>query len=294
MKNRKYWEERAKERLSKYWKDADSLDLKIEKEYAKTLKELEKEFLAFSNKYGIDGKLNYSQKRILELMKQINDILRPLSEQNKSSFIEHLSEIYQDNRLKTLYEISKALQVSAFFTRIPQRQIATAIDFPWYGASFSDRLYNNKNKLLFNLKSSIVRSLIRGENPNETAKGFAKEMKISYNDAKRLLLTETATVISTSTKKCYEEYEIEKYVYVATLDKRTSETCKNLDNKIFDAKDYTIGINAPPMHAYCRSTTVPADDSISTTRIAKRLDTGEYESIDSDITYRAWERKFVK
>lgn len=35
----------------------------------------------------------------------------------------------------------------------------------------------------------------------------------------------------------YEELDIEKYRFIATLDKRTCKHCAKLDNKVFNVKD---------------------------------------------------------
>ncbi|COT72476.1 phage protein [Streptococcus pneumoniae] len=48
-----------------------------------------------------------------------------------------------------------------------------------------------------------------------------------------------------------------EYTYVAKLDNKTSDTCRGMDGKTFKVKDMTPGVNAPPMHAHCRSTTMP-------------------------------------
>ena len=56
--------------------------------------------------------------------------------------------------------------------------------------------------------------------------------------------------------KSYEEADIDKYEFMATLDQRTSEACQDLDGRVFAVKDAKPGKNMPPMHPYCRSTTV--------------------------------------
>ncbi|NFZ30137.1 phage head morphogenesis protein, partial [Staphylococcus aureus] len=48
-----------------------------------------------------------------------------------------------------------------------------------------------------------------------------------------------------------------EYKYVAKIDSKTSKLCHSLNGKIFKVKDMIPGVNAPPMHPWCRSTTVP-------------------------------------
>ncbi|WP_316959815.1 minor capsid protein [Staphylococcus sp. IVB6181] len=44
---------------------------------------------------------------------------------------------------------------------------------------------------------------------------------------------------------------------MAKLDERASKICRQNDDKVFYVKDMVPGVNAPPMHPNCRSTTAP-------------------------------------
>ncbi|MDF0230570.1 polymorphic toxin type 50 domain-containing protein, partial [Staphylococcus pseudintermedius] len=48
-----------------------------------------------------------------------------------------------------------------------------------------------------------------------------------------------------------------EYEFVAKRDEKTSKICRHYDKKVFKVKDMVPGVNAPPMHPHCRSTTVP-------------------------------------
>ncbi|MDK3993290.1 minor capsid protein, partial [Staphylococcus pseudintermedius] len=48
-----------------------------------------------------------------------------------------------------------------------------------------------------------------------------------------------------------------EYEFVAKRDEKTSKICRHYDMKVFKVKDMVPGVNAPPMHPHCRSTTVP-------------------------------------
>ena len=74
-----------------------------------------------------------------------------------------------------------------------------------------------------------------------------------------MLVTESARVQAESQKLTYlkDLGEDGEYKYVAKIDKKTSKICHTLNGKVFKVKDMVPGINAPPMHPWCRSTTVP-------------------------------------
>ena len=83
-------------------------------------------------------------------------------------------------------------------------------------------------------------------------------MRHYTRQARRLVRTESAFVSGEVTAQAYEEAEITKYRYVATLDLRTSEICRELDGQEFAIKDRKVGVNYPPMHPWCRLTTIAA------------------------------------
>ena len=73
-----------------------------------------------------------------------------------------------------------------------------------------------------------------------------------------MLVTESACVQAESQKLTYlkDLGEDGEYKYVAKIDKKTSKICHSLNGKVFKVKDMMPGVNAPPMHPWCRSTTV--------------------------------------
>lgn len=99
----------------------------------------------------------------------------------------------------------------------------------------------------------------RGRHPNEFVSEFKKKTQSTTYNASRLLVTESARVQAESQKLTYlkELGEDGEYKYVAKIDKKTSKLCHSLNGKVFKVKEMIPGVNAPPMHPWCRSTTVP-------------------------------------
>lgn len=109
-------------------------------------------------------------------------------------------------------------------------------------------------------------------------------------------MTESAFVSSQSQKDCYKELGVEQFEFVATLDNKTSEICQQMDGKVFKMADYQIGVNAPPLHCFCRSCTVPyfEDDFGQSGKRAARGADGKTTYVGGDITYEEWKKKYVK
>lgn len=73
--------------------------------------------------------------------------------------------------------------------------------------------------------------------------------------------------------------------------------CQSLDGKIFFLKDRLVGKNYPPMHPWCRSTTiafVSQDDLNNLKRRAFNPKTGRTELVPASMTYVEWYEKYVK
>lgn len=288
-----YWEKRSAQRIAPFWKNADNLDKEVTKNFAKAYKELEKELYTFAGKYGKDGELTYSKQRVVQLLKLLKPHIDEINVKYEKSLTDHLINTYDNNYFTGLYELSSGTDLYSSFVALDKRTIKQAVSFPWSGENFSDRIYGNKQKLLRTLKSEITNSLIRGDSLQQTSKTVAKRLGVSVSDATRLTQTETGAVITSSNKRMYKDFGLEMYRYLATLDDRTSKVCQSLDGRVFEVEEMTSGVNAPPMHPRCRSTTVPEFEEKAGKRISKNLETGATEYVDSDITYDLWYNKYV-
>ena len=139
-------------------------------------------------------------------------------------------------------------------------------------------------------------SLMTGRDTRETAQAIAERFNVGQNDARRLVRTESAFFHNQMELLSYEEADIEKYIFVAVLDKRTSRICQEHDNQVYDRDKATPGVNCPPMHPWCRSTTVGYDEDADYSKLKRRARnpvTGKTELVPADMTYKEWYSKYV-
>lgn len=289
----KYWIDRNKQRVTPYWNNADNLEKRMNKEFQAAFKDLEKELYTFAGKQTEDGVLTYSQNRVVALMREVKPHIDKLYGSHQESLTSLLMDTYKDNYFKTLYDLSKGTKIYGSFVGVNEKAIKTAISFPWSGDNFSDRIYNNKNKLIGTLRTELTQSIIRGDSIKTTAKVVASRLDISAKNAGRLVQTEMGSVLTMSDKAAYEEYDMDEYEYVSTFDARTSEICKDLSGQVFKVNDMVIGVNAPSMHCFCRSTTCPYFSDATGSKLVKNLNSGKYEYISDSINYREWESSFI-
>lgn len=191
--------------------------------------------------------------RLESLVVQSNQVI------NKQKFEE---EKEVTNYVKSVYETTfKGIQtdigIKGVNTILPLNQIERAVQYPWSGENFSERIWSNRDKLSRVLKTEITQSLIQGVNPQKLNKRIREQMGSGYKETQRLVRTELNYALNEATKIAYEEDEIEEYEFLAEIDNRTSAICKELNGQIFKVKDAVVGVNYPSMHPNCRSTTMP-------------------------------------
>ena len=186
-----------------------------------------------------------------------------------------LTSVYRD----TFIEVTKDLGINPVVSR---DKIKTVLDKPWSGANFSQRLWSNTDKLAETVKQEIVNGMIQGINLKTMTKRVSERFETAKkNDVERLLRTEVNYVLNQATLDGYKEAGIEKYEFSATLDSRTSQICSELHGNIFEIKNIAVGLNYPPMHPRCRSTTVPIIDYESLAKQAQD-ETGGKDNNDNE------------
>ncbi|MNW48263.1 Phage Mu protein F like protein [compost metagenome] len=122
-----------------------------------------------------------------------------------------------------------------------------------------------------------------------------QRMGVSRTNAARLVRTESAHMVGEATFKGYEQSGVVKqYQFLATLDTRTSTICQSMDNRVFPLSEKQVGVNYPPLHANCRSTTVAYfdDDDDIGERVARGED-GKYYYVPESMNYKEWYEKYV-
>ncbi len=234
----------------------------------------------------------------LEAMKlQMQQHAERLSAEFEGGMTAFLHKAYGEQYHHAAYEIAKGTGLGINLVQLDTRKVDAIIKKPWAqdGANFSDRIWTNKDKLVRNLHTELTQNIIRGSSPQKAIDSLSKTMEVSRSQAGRLIMTESAAISSAAQKDCLKELGVEKYEILATLDGQTSETCRDMDGKVFEMKDYKVGVTAPPFHPNCRSTTVPYfDDEFTEGEMrAARDSSGKTYNVPSDMKYREWEKWYV-
>ncbi len=208
-----------------------------------------------------------------------------------------LKNVYSDTFYRSCFEMQKGIGVGFDVSKLDGGKVSRILSKPWSvdGTNFSEKLWSNKAKLINNLDQELSRMILTGESPKKAIANIKKVMGSSLASAKRLVMTEQAFFTSAAQVDAYGELDVEEYEFVGTLDGRTCGDCGDLDGKHFPVAEMAVGINAPPMHPYCRCTTCPYfDDEFTNGLRASRDESGKtvYE-VPEKMTYKEWKKSFV-
>lgn len=211
---------------------------------------------------------------------------------------EHLIEVYGETYKKYSYLFHKEVGAGTPIEKLAQDLLAEKVHFPYSGNDFTDTIWKNVYTTDYNIRKVINNGLHRGLSYEQMAEDLSERINVSHSTARSIVRNETSFVVNEATAQSYEQSgTVQQYRIIATLDKRTTQICRDEDGEVYNLKDREQGINFPPYHWNCRTTTspvVPDVDEIHSKRLAKHPESGKWYEIDSNITYRDWEKQFIK
>lgn len=225
---------------------------------------------------------------------QIQAIIEELYANVEKHMLDNLGESYSNVYYQNIYNLQRYAGVGTAFTRLNENTIEQVLMKPWKYGYFSKNWLDSKNDLITELTDAMTKVFFYGQTRDEAIKAFQKRMDVSKFRASRIILTEHANICGQASFDSYKETDIEQYQFVATLDLRTSDTCRALDGEVVNVKDREVGINYPPLHPFCRSTTIPYLEGVNEMmkRVASDTEGNVYE-IPATMNYDEWYKKYV-
>lgn len=236
-------------------------------------------------------------ERLDRLQSQIDDIMQRVYGQEQKISTAFYESFAKQAYYHSIFEVQKNTGVNFQFEHVSEKQIARVLSMNWSGKHYSERIWKNTEGLAKELKTELLVSLITGRTDRETAEVINQKFVYGAKNARRLIRTESSFLHGELSAISYQECGIEKYQFLATLDLRTSKTCRSMDMKVFALKERKTGINYPPMHPWCRSTTVAViegEDLERLKRSAYNPSSGRIEKVPASMTYEQWYEKYVK
>ena len=231
-----------------------------------------------------------------DALKEIDRVCSVIDAEGNKQIRKMLEELAERAYYHEIFDIQKRAGFYYPFHMVSKEKIESVISRDWSGKSYSKRLWGDTKALAEKVKEVIAKKLLTGGTLHDAANEIQNAFASGGYEARRLARTEANYVTNQLQKEAYIESEIEKYRYLATLDLKTSKICRELDSKVFYVKDAKVGKNYPPMHPFCRSTTVayiPDEWLKNMTRKALDPKTGKMIKIPADMNYADWYKKYV-
>jgi len=322
-----YWDKRALKRLNDAEKSSEAYIKRVKAIYNKAYKDIDKQLASiyrnYSNETGLDIQklkqlLTRSEtKKTWEQMKKqgldkyvMNNYKSRISrlEQLQAQIYAEAKKIYPKEELantmcykgvinqsyyKTMYDTQMGTGYNFNFSTIDDNMVSALLKDPWSGKNYSERIWGNTDILADSLSEILGGGMLSGQSIQLTAKQIRDRFDVSKYYAERLIRTETNHFNNEADAMAYEEMGVKQYVFVATLDNRTSAICQSMDGKVFKYSERAEGVNYPPLHPNCRSKTrgyLGKEAEKDLKRRARNPITGKTEIVDN-ITYKEWATK---
>lgn len=290
-----YWEERAKEIIKEETLSDKEISDEIERIVNEMIDDIEKEIAKFYARYATNEGISMSEARkkvdAFDVVKFANQAKQYVNTRDFSDVANKELRAYNTKMYVSREKLLKAqigllvtytyaklesqmhnYMESAYYRALKQQagilgdtlQVASTdvkaiVLAPFQNSNWSRRLWRDMRKTRIQVQRAVTHVIIRGRHPYEFVKELRKKSGNSTYEIRRLLITETARVQTIATKQHMLENQgpDAEYKYVAKLDSKTTKTCRGLNGKVFKVKDMKPGVNAPPMHPFCRSSVVP-------------------------------------
>lgn len=239
-------------------------EAKMEKVLASIYASCQKEILAsvtetIAKVQKAGGEWSYANQSALTrsrgLFEQIGEQIKALGQKEQITFRQGLSNIYTDQFLRQVYDLGQSITVKANFNRLNPALVQKTLDYPWSGAMFSDRLWQDKERLGRNLRVGLTQSMILGEGIPQITDRINKGIDTARYNAERVARTETKRVTYCAHDDVYKDTRVEELRYRCANggDSRTCQYCRADNGKVFKrGEEPTL-----PRHPNCRCVYIP-------------------------------------
>lgn len=293
-----YWQRRQQELAAQMGKDEERLKKRLSSYYDSEYRKLERQIAEYYQQYGEDNVIQY--RRLMESLPEADRRLL-IEQMDKfaekypqyADLMPVRESIYRLNRLEGLqYSVRmQQLEIGAVnneqmgehLKKQAARNANAAAETMGYGKNFysensslvqkimgskwcngkdfSERIWENANKLAEYLITDISQGFVRGDSYARLTRQLKQRFgKVSRNDAYRLIYTEGTYVMNESRAAAFEQ-DTDEYIFRVQYDRIRSkgwrDICDDLDGKTFLWSERTAGVNFPPMHPWCHCTATP-------------------------------------
>lgn len=243
------------------------------------------------------GAYAFRLNRFNELSQQVDRLRNAMYQAEKKQSDKFYQEFMKDSYNRATFDLQQHTGLAYNFNTLPEAEIKRLSRLKWSGDNYSGRIWNNTGELARQLKNEFLVNWMTGRSNRDVINSIAERFDVGRNNARRLVRTESAFFHNEMEALSYKDADIEQYRFVAVLDKRTSSICREHDGKVYKVSERKTGINYPPLHSWCRSTTIAHFEDMDLSKLERRArdpETGKTMLVPADMSYDDWYDKYVK
>jgi len=271
-RNDRYWKRREmRQRAKLYNKSVKELDAELERQYRRVGRTIKRELMStleeLRNKDGVIQPSDlYGSKRYYQMLNEINAELDRLAMRDVTLLESKLLDIYREQSRLTADEFG-------LYYSIDKDAALIVIRETWCcdGRDLSQRIWRNRDLLMQKIEDGLFDFVTRGQPTSQLVSDLIAEQigptaaeygsvlddtfREAYNNARRLVRTETARVQTRATQDRYKEAGFTKWRVIAEPD--CCEVCADLAEQVFDIDEMVI-----PAHPNCRCAMAAITESL--------------------------------
>lgn len=236
-------------------------------------------------------------ERLQELQQQTDLMMRGIYRQEKDFNTRHYVNLAYDTYHRGIFDIQQRAGYGFSFAEVDHKTIDSILSSDWSGENYSSRIWKNTQGLAQEVKQDLLMDVLTGQTHKEAADRITKKFAGGASASRRLIRTESNFVHGQMEMKSYEECGVKTYIFVATLDLKTSSKCRDLDGKRFPVSEQQPGVNCNPMHPWCRSTTICDIFDAELAAMQRRAydpKTKRSRTVPANMTYEQWYKEYVE
>ena len=252
-------------------------------------KELLKELEAPAYRYRIN-KLQESQRN-LDVMMQ--NVYKREKEVNTLNYI----DVAHDAYFNSIYNLHDRTGIAFTFGNIDPELTSRLLSSKWSGKNYSERIWDNTQNLADSVKEGMLMGILTGKSEREMADTIVEKFATGSYNARRLICTESDFISNALDMEAYREADIDKVRFCAVHDMKTSPICQRHDRSTIPLDKAVQGVNVPPMHPNCRSSTEPVINKAIEAKMKRRVRdpiTGKDKIVSANQNYQEWLRNQQK
>lgn len=294
-----YWTKRQEDIL-RFLDQADiDMSLELSKVYREQAFQAQKDLFEFYQRYAEDNNMTYQDvvkklthedlsdyrenaERYRKQAEKDPELLKRINEQYVSAKATRLDALHLDllfkvgimkgiidksfeSYLKSASNYAYKKAVGGRVGTLNTPALNELVNTPFNGYNYSEQLWGNVDNLVRDLKDTLKKGFVRGDNPRSLARDLAKKYDVAKYRAETLLRTDGTMIINNATAKRYIDSGLKYYRDLVRLDGRTTEICRRIarlnERKLLS--EMKPGVNAAPYHYNCRTTIIPDDEELN-------------------------------